>query len=124
MIEIHLKARQSGRLHEWYKSIAELLAKGTVDVGGCRLETARLHANQLKKQFDIDVSYEELHSTTPLHVVFDINDPSPEPGIIGFAGGEKRPWGVRFTLIQDTSPSPTAAPPLEDPSGSESDPPH
>lgn len=96
--EIRLTARQSGKLDSWYRQIITALLKGSVDIAGCDETNAKAHKFTLKKTYNINVVYEPLYSKTNMKVIFDPNDFSAEPGIIGIDYGKTFLWGYRFTL--------------------------
>lgn len=96
---IHLKVRQSGRLDAWYKIIAEVLRAGdVVDIAGCNENRVKQHALELKKRYQINVVFEPVYTKTMMRAIYDLDDPSPEPGIIGFDFGQKKFWGYKLRI--------------------------
>lgn len=91
-------ARRFGKNQEKFHVLKKELSEGKTILVMVRKElTAKSIVKTLKEMFDIDVEIKPSYTTPPMKLVFDVNDPSPEPGFT-FEFGEKKITGYIFKL--------------------------
>ena len=96
---ITIVTRRMGRMDAFYRIVHERLKDGeTITIGGCDAVRANGHARYLKEKFNVDVDFEPCYSRSPMKLIYDAYDFSPEPAVLGIDYGTKKLFGYNFKL--------------------------
>jgi hypothetical protein len=97
-ITYHTHGKRFGRTAVMLQHIADSLKKGeTILIADRELDRRDFIIKELRMSYKIEVDCEQVMCTTPMRVVFDVNDPSPEPGFDIDFGHEVR-FGFKLKL--------------------------